>query len=257
MSYTGFQNPESELKDQLDRVEKETGLETDVFDEIEVIDDLPANVPAATKKQTQPYQKVTLYADPTLLTRTWADKGLTLTHETIHANEMKYQLDSNISELMSEDQRKFFRKKMGQSRDQMEGGTEVLARALFPHTKYANFKGYPYLAKKVQEEAEEKGLDIGRMLEEDQEDITDDLYQDSAYELANDVSEYMEAVEEELSNYSETGIERSNDLEYLLDNEDFYEVPYGDGANQPGNEKDSRVPIEASIDYGNRNNAAV
>jgi hypothetical protein len=256
MEYRSVEEMESELNDLLERVEDETGLDTGVFDEVEVTDDLPSNVPAATKHQKMPYEKVKLYTDPSLLKRPWADKGLTLTHEAVHGNQMKYQLNSNISDTLNEDQRKFFQKKQNQSLDQLEAGTELLARALFPQNSYAEQKGYPYLTKKARDEADQKGLDLEAMLEEDSMEEFEEVYQNSAYELANDISEYMESVEE-FSTYSEPSAEESDDLEYLLDNEDFYDVTYANGANQPGNEKDSRVPIEASIDYGNRNNAAV
>lgn len=241
---------ESELNDLLDRVEQETGLDTDVFDEVEVIDDLPKNVPAATKHQTQPYEKVKLYTDPSLLTRPWADKGLTLTHEAVHGNQMKYQLNSNVSEALNEDQRRFFQKKQNQSLDQIEAGTELLARILFPQNSYAEEKGYPYLTRKAKEEADQKGLDLERMLEDNREEI-EEVYHNSAHELEDEISSYIENVEEELSAYNNDktiALEDSDVLDYLETDGDEYDMPYGEGANYAGTDEVGRVPLSASID---------
>ena len=251
MEYSSADEMESELNDLLQRVEDETGLDTDVFDEVEVTDNLPSNVPAATKHQKQPYLKVKLYTDPELLTRSWADKGLTLTHETIHGNQMKYKLGSNISDTLNEDQRKFFMKKQSQSRDQMEAGTELLARTLFPQNNYAEQKGYPYLTQKAEEEAKQKGLSIEGLLEDDREEIEGN-YQNSAYELADEISDYIEKVEEHYSenpDFSVRDYDISEDLEYLENDHDEYDRPYAEGANFAGTAEAGRNKHTSSINY--------
>jgi hypothetical protein len=256
--------PESEVNKLLDRVEEETELNTDVFDEIKV-DNLPPNVPAMTSNQKLPYNKVTLYADPTLLKRSWPEQGLTLTHEAVHANEMKYQLGSALSDKMNDNQRKFFMGKMNQSQDQIEASTELLARTLFQDSKYAERKGYPYLTEQAKQEAEDKGLDIEHLLEEDMNEPVEIEHQNSAYELADEISEYFDELEDlgylnggdlpynsdsgDISEYLET-VEDYEDAESDLDyiDSNYGEIEYGKGANLAGNVNQlGRVPLSSSI----------
>lgn len=278
MSVTSQDSRIQQIEARLEEVGEKTGLNTDVFDKIELDDSLPENIPAATKLKQEPYRLLTLIANPSLLYRPRADQGLVLTHEAVHGNDFNYTLLPQLSDAgMDYETNGFLKSKLDGDLEEKEAATELIARTLFPLTDMSYTKGYPYETDKLIHEAEQKGLELDSGLTREIEQYTADLIDRHAdHEVfdretrENRSFEYgrignvpyigletreqgkePEGLAEDIQNYLEELADEYDEIDEYLTESD-YEMEYGEGSNFIGNiDQEAAVPLEASMGTGN------
>lgn len=157
-----------QIDDSLSRTRDKTGLDTYAFDKVKIDHSMPSDTLASTHYRRGILgDSTTLKVNSNFPYLSDHDQDLIVTHEAIHANMYNDRLNSQLHELgLSRDSRRFINSNFNQGLDTLEGATQLLTETIYPNTEKSSLNIYPSRTRRVRRKADQRGLNLGRELED-------------------------------------------------------------------------------------------
>lgn len=174
---------DGELQQAVEDAEYETGLNFDVFDDFEVDESLPENVPAATRQEGyslpligNTYSETVLVANPDLFDMPESIRNHALIHEWVHGNYFQGQEEKPLeeAEVSREDAGELYQMLNYGNEAEMEGATEFIAHMLDPNSSEVGRTFYPDELRAVEERLDSTNSEILEDISSLKTDIIDE-----------------------------------------------------------------------------------